>query len=106
LEEKNIVQDGTTCGNIRNLYGTTAQNANAYFSRSLLPYASGFKSKIMLVQGLSDEFIQIKTWPLLKDKLSRCNDCKNITILEISDKSHLALFESTFAMQEFNKFLN
>ncbi|MGI6049160.1 MAG: hypothetical protein ACOYEG_14330 [Petrimonas sp.] len=58
LEENGQVQSGAVCTKLKNVYGTTTSNPNAYFQRSLLNFTTGFKSDILFVQGLNDSPIQ------------------------------------------------
>ena len=68
LEENGQIQSSTFCTNLRNVYGTTSNNSNAYFQRSLLNFTNDFKSDILFVQGLDDSPIQMYSWPTFKKK--------------------------------------
>ncbi len=105
LEENGQVQSGAVCTKLKNMYGTTSSNPNAYFQRSLLNFTKGFKSDILFVQGLSDAPIQLYSWPTFKQDVSSCSNCQNSQFIEIAGGEHGALFESPTAKTEFNNFI-
>jgi poly(3-hydroxybutyrate) depolymerase len=106
LEENGQIQSSIACNLLQNAYGTTMTNPDAYFQRSLLNYASGFQSDILFVQGLNDSPIQMYSWPLFKQSVSSCADCREVQFLEIPGLGHTALFESAQAEVVFNDFIN
>jgi hypothetical protein len=106
LEENGQIQSGAVCTNLKNVYGTTSINPNAYFQRSLLNFTNGFKSDILFVQGLNDSPIQMYSWPTFKQDLLSCTSCQNIQFVEIAGGEHGSLFESPIAKTEFNNFIN
>jgi hypothetical protein len=106
LEENGQVQSGAVCTKLKNVYGTTSNNPNAYFQRSLLNFTNGFKSDILFVQGLNDAPIQMHSWPTFKQDVLTCKNCKNSQFVEIVGGEHGSLFESTTAKSEFNNFIN
>ena len=106
LEENGQVQSGAVCTKLKNVYGTTSNNANAYFQRSLLNFTNGFKSDILFVQGLNDAPIQMYSWPTFKQDVMSCSSCKNRQFVEIQGGEHGALFDSPIAKTEFNNFIN
>jgi hypothetical protein len=106
LEENGQVQSGAVCTKLKNVYGTTSNNANAYFQRSLLNFTNGFKSDILFVQGLNDAPIQMYSWPTFKQDVMSCSSCKNRQFVEIAGGEHGALFNSPMAKTEFNNFIN
>ena len=106
LEENGQVQSGVVCSNLKDLYGTTADNPNAYFQRSLLNFTNDFKSDILFVQGLDDSPIQMNLWPTFKQEVISCSTCQNIQFVEIPGGGHVSLFESLTAKTEFNNFIN
>jgi poly(3-hydroxybutyrate) depolymerase len=106
LEENGQVNSTQVCNLLRNHYGTTTANPNAYFERSLLNFTNGFKSDILFVQGLNDSPIQMHSWPIFKDDLINCNSCQDIYFLELAGLGHNALFNSPQAKIEFNTFIN
>ena len=106
LEENGQVQSGAVCTKLKNVYGTTSNNANAYFQRSLLNFTNGFKSDILFVQGLNDAPIQMYSWPTFKQDVMSCSSCKNRQFVEIAGGVHGALFDSPMAKTEFNNFIN
>ena len=106
LEENGQVQSSIVCSNIKDLYGTTADNPNAYFQRSLLNFTNDFKSDILFVQGLDDSPIQMNLWPTFKQDVISCSTCQNRQFVEIPGGGHVSLFESLTAKTEFNNFIN
>jgi hypothetical protein len=106
LEENGKTQASYVCDNLRNTYGTTSENPNAYYQRSLLNFTSGFKADMLFIQGLDDMAIQMYSWPKFKEYILNCNNCKNSNFVEIDGEGHTALFESQKAKSEFNNFIN
>ena len=106
LEENGQVNSTHVCNRLRNHYGSTSANPNAYFERSLLNFTSGFKSDILFVQGLNDSPIQMYSWPVFKNDLISCASCQDIQFLELEGLGHSALFNSLQAKTEFNTFIN
>ncbi len=106
LEENGQVQSSTVCTNLKNIYGTTSSNPNAYFQRSLLNFTNGFKSDILFVQGLNDSPIQMFSWPIFKQDVISCSSCQNRDFVEIPGGGHVSLFENLTAKIEFNNFIN
>jgi hypothetical protein len=105
LEENGQVASGTTCSMLKNMYGTTSVNPDAYFQRSLLNFTTGYKSDILFVQGLDDSFIQMYSWPTFKQEVSNCATCQAVQFEEVPNASHPALFNSTSAQEAFNLFI-
>ena len=106
LEENGQIQSSTFCTNLRNMYGTTSSNPNAYFQRSLLNFTNDFNSDILFVQGLDDSPIQMHSWPTFKQNVISCSSCQNRQFVEIPGGGHVSLFESLTAKTEFNNFIN
>ncbi len=106
LEENGQVQSGAVCIKLKNVYGTTTSNPDAYLQRSLLNFTSGFKSDILFVQGLNDAPIQMYSWPTFKQDVLSCRSCQNRLFVEITGGEHGSLFESSTANTEFNNFIN
>lgn len=106
LEETGQEKASYSCDNLRNEYGSTSANPNAYSQRSLLNFKNGFKSDILFVQGLADSAIQLHSWPTFKNDILKCNNCLNTQFVEIKGAGHTALFESKKAKSEFNNFIN
>lgn len=106
LEENGTIQSGATCTKIRNVYGTTSANPNAYMERSLLNFTNGFKSDILFIQGLNDSAIQLNSWPTFKQEVMNCSTCQNSQFVEIAGGEHASLFQSPLAKTEFNNFIN
>ena len=106
LEENGQIQSSTFCTNLRNVYGTTSDNPNAYFQRSLLNFTNDFMSDILFVQGLDDSPIQMYLWPTFKQDVTSCSTCQNREFVEIPNGGHVSLFESLIAKTEFNNFIN
>jgi hypothetical protein len=106
LEENAKIPSSVFCTKLRNVYGTTTSNPDAYMQRSLLNFTNGFKSDILFVQGLDDTPIHLSSWPTFKQDVMSCTNCQNTQILEIPGGEHNALFTSTLAKTEFNNFIN
>lgn len=106
LEEDGIIASGATCTKIKNVYGTTTTNPNAYMQRSLLNFTNGFKSDILFIQGLNDSPIQMNSWPIFKQDVMDCITCQNSQFVEIVGGQHASLFTSQLAKVEFNNFIN
>ncbi|PIE97921.1 MAG: hypothetical protein CR988_05360 [Treponema sp.] len=106
LEETGKTAKGYVCNSLRQVYGTTTTNPDAYFQRSLLNFTGGFKSDILFVQGLNDKAIQMKSWQSFKQNVLNCTDCHNKQFVEVTDAGHEALFESSSAKTAFNNFIN
>ena len=106
LEENGQIPSGAACTKIRNVYGTTTSNPNAYMQRSLLNFTTGFKSDILFVQGLNDAPIQMYSWPTFKQDVLNCVNCQNSEFVEIAGGEHASLFSSPDAKIAFNNFIN
>lgn len=106
LEENGQIQSGSVCTKLKNMYGLTSNNSNAYFQRSLLNFTNGFKSDILFIQGLNDSPIQMYSWPTFKQEVLNCTNCQNRQFVEIVGGEHGALFVSPTAKIEFNNFIN
>lgn len=105
LEEEGKIAAGAVCNLLKTKYGTTTVNPAAYQARSLLKFTTGFKSDILFVQGLDDTPIQMTSWPLFKQKVTECTDCKQVKVHEVAGFGHQSLFENAGAKAEFNKFI-
>ncbi len=106
LEENGQIVSGVTCDKLRYVYGTTTNNPNAYFQRSLLNFTKGFKSDILFVQGLNDGAVQMYSWPVFKQDVLSCTNCQNSNFVEIPGGEHNSIFTSSIAKAEFNTFIN
>lgn len=105
LEENAQIQSSVVCSKLKKEYGTTTSNPNAYYLRSLLNYAGGYKSDILFVQGLNDSPIQLYSWSIFKLNVLNCTTCRNRLFVEVRG-GHTALFDNSTAKVEFNNFLN
>ena len=105
LEENGQIGASYTCNNLRNVFGTTVDNSNAYHQRSLLNFTNGFKSDILFVQGLDDMAIQLYSWPTFKQNVNNCSNCQTRQFVEVPG-GHTAIFQSQTAKSEFNNFIN
>lgn len=106
LEENGQIQASAACSLLESAYGTTSENPDAYFQRSLLHYVDDFRSDILFFQGLDDSPIQMYSWPTFKEQVSNCTNCQNRQFYEIPGGGHPALFENQTAKIELNEFLN
>ncbi len=105
LEERGEATASAACGRLRAAYGPTSANPEAYASRSLLRFTGGHRSKLLVVQGLADAPIQLRSWPLFRAALEACQDCGARTFLELPGLEHPALFRSAEARAAFGAFL-
>ena len=105
LEESGQIPSGITCSRLRAEYGTTAQNPDAYFMRSLLHFATGHRTDILFVQGLADSPIQMYSWPAFRQQMEACTDCAGREFLELPGLGHQSLFQSAQGRLAFNEFL-
>lgn len=106
LEEDGKIENGIVCSMLKTKYGTTTVNPEAYQARSLLKYTSAYKSDILFVQGLADSPIQLTSWPLFKQKVTDCVDCKSVQVHEVAGYGHQSLFENADAKVVFNRFIS
>ncbi|HEX4877224.1 MAG TPA: hypothetical protein VFV31_11180, partial [Chitinophagaceae bacterium] len=106
LEENGKVPASATCTMLKDQYGNTSTHSAAYHERSLLNFTGGFKADILFVQGMDDAPIQLHSWPLFKEKVLACTDCKETRFLELKGFRHEALFNSPEAKKAFNEFIN
>lgn len=105
LEENNQVPAEMECDLLRETYGTTSENPEAYLDRSLLRFTQNHLSPILFVQGLNDSPIQMHSWPVFKHQLEACTTCNNIQFLEIPNQGHTAMFQHLSGREAFNLFL-
>ncbi|OYQ49738.1 hypothetical protein CHX27_01190 [Flavobacterium aurantiibacter] len=100
IEERGQVQQSAVCTKLKNVYGLTSENGNAYFERSLLNFTNGFN-----VQGLNDSPIQMYSWPIFKQEVFNCTDCQSRQFVEILAGEHGSLFDSVQGKSAFNSFI-
>jgi hypothetical protein len=105
LEEDGRLEQSVPCGNLAAAYGSTTQDAAAYAARSLLSFTAGHRSDILFVQGLDDSPIQMRSWPIFRERMEACTDCRARTFLEVPGRGHPALFGSPEARRAFNEVL-
>ena len=105
LEEDGKISQGIVCTALKNKYGTTRDNAEAYQARSLLRFTDGYKSDILFVQGLEDSPIQMNSWPTFKQKATDCSTCKQRLFHEVPNAGHGSLFQNSDAQVVFNRFI-
>ena len=106
LEENGQIQSSAVCSLLESEYGSTIENPDAYFQRSLLDYVDNFTSDILFFQGLDDSPIQMYSWPTFKEEVLSCTNCQNSQFVEIAGGGHGSLFESPIGKTEFNNFVN
>jgi len=106
LEENGQIDNEMECTVLFNEYGSISTNPDPYYERSLLNFTNGFKSDILFIQGMKDGPIQMYSWPLFKQQVQDCIDCRNTRFLELTGFGHTALFDSQDARREFNDFIN
>lgn len=105
LEENGQVARSKACEILQQTYGTTMQDSQAYFNRSLLNFTENFQADIIFFQGLSDGPIQLYSWPTFKSQIQDCSNCADRLFIDLPSMGHTALFESEIAKNEFNTFL-
>lgn len=105
LEENGQIESGVTCTKLKNVYGTTTNNPDAYMQRSLLNFTNGFKSDILFIQGLNDSPVQMYSWPTFKQDVINCSNCQETRFVEIEGGDHSSIFTSLVARTEFNNFI-
>ena len=105
LEEDGKIKSGVECTKLRQEYGSTTDNPDAYFQMSLMNFTNGFKSDILFVQGLDDSPIQLYSWPPFKQEVLNCTNCSKRQFVEVPQKGHGSLFQDPNAQKEFNLFL-
>lgn len=105
LEESGQIPSGAACTKIRNAAGTTTANPDAYMQRSLLSFTDGYKADILFIQGLNDAPIQMYSWPVFRQEVENCTDCRTRIIVEVPGGEHGALFTSGEAKMAFNEFI-
>lgn len=104
-EELGLIGISIACTALNARYGTTTANPNPYYERSLLNFTSRYKADILFVQGMEDSPIQLYSWPTFKQHINACTNCSERIFLELPNLGHTAIFESSTAKTEFNKFI-
>jgi hypothetical protein len=107
LEIDRKIPVSTACVLMNQYYDVPSVNWNDYFIRSLLNFTKGFKSDILLIQGLNDTPIQMYSWSIFKEEVT-LNHINNIQVifLELDSYGHQAIFRSNQAKEAFNQFIN
>jgi acetyl esterase/lipase len=105
LEENGLAPGTPQCRLLKNQFGTTTENPQAYKDRSLLSFTDGHTSDLLLVQGMKDSPIQLHSWPLFKEKMQEDSPSIHLEIYEVEEGGHSALFTSPGAKKQFNDFL-
>jgi poly(3-hydroxybutyrate) depolymerase len=106
LEETGRLQTGSVCTKLREAYGTTGADPEAYLQRSLVRFTDGFKADILFVQGLADSPVQLRTWPAFAQAVKGCSRCEDVQVLELPGLGHESIFNSTTAKAEVQSFLD
>ncbi len=106
LEESGQIPQSAVCNLLRQTYGTTAANPNAYMARSLLNFTNGHRSDILFVQGLADSPIQMFSWPTFKQQMTDCTTCQSRQFVEIAGGGHTSMFDSPIGREAYNDFLD
>ncbi|NDF98267.1 MAG: hypothetical protein EB101_04945 [Chitinophagia bacterium] len=104
-EELGLIGVSIACTGLKARYGSPAVNPTPYAERSLLNFTNRHKADILFVQGMEDSPIQLYSWPTFKQSITACTDCRERLFLELPNVGHTALFESSTAKTEFNKFI-
>ena len=104
-EELGLIGVSIACTGLKSRYGPTGTNPTPYNERSLLNFTNRHLSDILFVQGMQDSPIQLYSWPTFKQSINACTNCRERQFLELPVFGHTALFESSVAKTEFNKFI-
>jgi hypothetical protein len=104
-EELGLIGVSIACTGLKSRYGPTGTNPTPYNERSLLNFTNRHLSDILFVQGMQDSPIQLYSWPTFKQSINACTNCRERQFLELPGFGHTALFESSVAKTEFNKFI-
>jgi hypothetical protein len=104
LEEAGKIEASSNCKRMKDKFGSTSENPAQYLERSLLSHLSGFKSRIIFTQGMSDARIQLTSWPKLKEKVKACANCAQAQFEEL-DGQHGALFSNPKGASIINDFV-
>lgn len=102
-DEKN---KGNVCRVLKEKYGSVFDHPQAYDARSLMSFTCGYKSRILFIQGLQDDKIQMTWWPKFKEKVEQCENNAPCLFLEIPKAGHKAAFEDPAAIAAIQDFLN
>jgi acetyl esterase/lipase len=106
LEETGRLETGRVCTKLREAYGTTSADPEAYLQRSLVRFTDGFKADILFVQGLADSPVQLRTWPTFVQAVKACSRCEDVQVLELPGLGHESIFNSAAARTEVGSFLD
>jgi predicted esterase len=104
LEEKKKIPASEHCRKMKVRFGSTKDNPSPYEERSLLSHLRNFKSRILFTQGTSDTKIQMTSWPVLKEAISKCSTCRDVVFREL-EGGHDALFENPQATEIVRNFI-
>lgn len=105
LEEDGKIKSGVECSKLRQAYGSTTDNPDAYLQRSLMNFTRGYQSDILFVQGIEDSPIQLYSWPTFKQEVLNCTNCSKRQFVEVPHKGHGSLFQDSVAKKEFIDFI-
>ena len=100
------IEKSVPCEKLKETYGSVIDDPSQYMDRSLLSKIDGFKSRILFTQGLKDADIQIEFWPVLKNKVEACTDCKSFEFVEFENGAHPALFTEKNGANILKEFLD
>ena len=93
------------CNILKSKYGSVYNSPAPYRNRSLINFTSGYKSRILFVQGMNESGSQMTLYPEFKAKVSQCTDCARIEFLEAENSGHQAAFKNDRAIRAINNFL-
>ena len=105
-EINNEIERSQPCSLLTENFGSVLDFPREYIERSLLSQINGFKSKILFTQGLQDADIQLDFWPVLKSKVSACQDCQGYEFIEFANRGHPALFTDPKGVEIVREFLD
>lgn len=106
LEESGHIPPSPGCGNLAAAFGSTIDEPDAYWERSLLSFVTNHRSEILFIQGLSDSPIQMRSWGTFRQLMERCFTLQGRAFVEVEGFGHDALVRSALARAAINDFLH
>lgn len=102
----NYIQNAKdTCDFLLENYWTVEEKLDEYKNRSVIKYMSSTKTKMLIIQWDQDKEVQMKQFPVLKNKINSCNDCEEIKVVTIKWVWHNT-FNEDITWSEIFDFIN
>jgi hypothetical protein len=105
LEERGEMDRSVPCTMLAARFGPTTVAPEPYAERSLLHIVREQRSDLIVLQGLEDAAVQLRSWPRFREQLEACGACRDVTFLEVAGLGHGAMFQSAEARAAVNAFL-